>query len=181
MDAFYRFVTNLIEGFNSVKLDYAFTGALAVSFYGVPRTTSDVDIIVTIAGDADAKTKVALALRHAGLEVDEHNIDEALVSGYSVATFRDKASPYSVDIVFSVERFKKQAGTLAGLKTFFQSTEGLVLAKLKMIKATLPRERAHKDEEDIRAILTFSKVDLKAVKRQAKKNGTLAILDALIE
>ena len=37
--------------------------------------------------------------------------------------------------------------------------EDLVLAKLRMIKATLLRERAVKDEEDVKAILGFTKVD----------------------
>jgi hypothetical protein len=55
----------------------------------------------------------------------------------------------------------------------------LVLAKLRMIKATKPRERALKDEEDIKAILNFTKVDVEAVKRQAEKDNTSALFDAL--
>jgi hypothetical protein len=181
LDAFHGFVRRLVEGFESVGLDYAFTGALAVSFYGIPRTTSDVDVMVAVAGEADVKVKVAWALRRAGLEVDERKIEEALASGYNIATFKDKASPYTVDVIFSDERLEKQAGTVAGLKTFFQSPEGLVLAKLRMIKATMPRERAMKDEEDVKAILTFAKVNVEAVKRQARKDNTLAILEGLIE
>jgi hypothetical protein len=49
-----------------------------------------------------------------------------------------------------------------------------------MIKATKPRERALKDEEDVKAILEFTKVDLEAVKKQAKQDGTLTILEGLI-
>jgi len=37
-----------------------------------------------------------------------------------------------------------------------------------------------KDEEDVKAILEFTEVDLEAVKEQAKRNGTLAILEKLI-
>jgi hypothetical protein len=50
-----------------------------------------------------------------------------------------------------------------------------------MVKATVPRERAVKDEEDVKAVLAFTKVDLDAVKRQAKKDKTLAVLEGLIE
>jgi hypothetical protein len=50
-----------------------------------------------------------------------------------------------------------------------------------MIKATVPRERAAKDEQDVKAILAFTKVDLDAVKRQAKKDKTLGILENLFE
>jgi hypothetical protein len=57
LDAFYGFVRRLVEGFEGSGLDYAFTGALAVSFYGVPRTTSDVDVMVAVAGEADVRAR----------------------------------------------------------------------------------------------------------------------------
>jgi hypothetical protein len=50
-----------------------------------------------------------------------------------------------------------------------------------MIKATVPRERAVKDEEDVKAILQFTKVDMEAVKKQAKRDNTLTVLESLIE
>jgi hypothetical protein len=55
----------------------------------------------------------------------------------------------------------------------------LVLAKLRMIRATMPPERAAKDEEDVRAVLAFTTIDLAAVKKQAKQDGTLQILERL--
>ena len=54
--------------------------------------------------------------------------------------------------------------------------EDLVLAKLRMIKATLLRERAVKDEEDVKAILGFTKVDTEGkgcLQRVSKKRETL--------
>jgi hypothetical protein len=180
MEAFYGFVRRLADGFGGSGLDYAFTGALAVSLYGFPRTTSDVDVVVAVSG-VDVKGKVALALRHAGLEVDERKLDAALTSGYRIASFKDKATPYTVDVIFLSDAVSKRAGTVAGVSAFFQAPEDLVLAKLRMVKATVPRERAVKDEEDVKAVLAFTKVDLDAVKRQAKKDKTLAVLEGLIE
>ena len=179
VEKFYRFANRLAEALGGENLDYAFTGALAVSFYGAPRTTSDVDVMVAVGGGADAK-KVAVALRRAGLDVDERKLNEALASGYNIATFKDKASAYTVDVIFSGVKLEKKAGAIAGLNTFFQKPEGLVLAKLRMIKVTLPRERAFKDEEDVRAILAFTQLDLAALKVQAKKEGTFEILQSLI-
>jgi hypothetical protein len=49
-----------------------------------------------------------------------------------------------------------------------------------MIKATKPRSRAMKDEEDVKAILEFADVDLEAVKARAKHDATLAILEDLL-
>lgn len=179
MEGFYDFVRRLIRGFEEAVADYAFTGALAVSFYGVPRTTVDVDVVVYVPEER-RKEKLLVALRMAGLTVDEKEVEKALRSGYRIATFRDKATPYSVDVIFSEKSFEKKAGTVAGLRTFFQTPEDLVLAKLRMIKATVPRERALKDEEDVRAILKFTKVNLEALKSRAEKGSTLAVLKAIL-
>jgi hypothetical protein len=65
------------------------------------------------------------------------------------------------------EKLKKRAGSVLGLETFYQMPEDLVLAKLRMIKATVPRERALKDEEDVKAILKFTKINVAAVRKQA--------------
>jgi len=58
--------------------------------------------------------------------------------------------------------------------------EDLILAKLQMIKATVPRERALKDEEDVKAILRFTKVDVEAVKKRARKEGTLVVFEEIV-
>jgi hypothetical protein len=62
----------------------------------------------------------------------------------------------------------------AGIRAQYPSiSEEELLAKL--------RERAVKDEEDVKAILKFAMVDVETVKRRARKDGTLAILEGLIE
>jgi len=138
-------VRRLVRCLSGSGLDYAFTGALAVSFYGSPRTTSDVDVMVVLGGGGGEKLRVVEALRCAGLKVDEGKVDAALASGYNIASFEDVASPYSVDIIFSRDRLDKRSGRVVGLDTFLQLPEGLVLAKLRMIRATIPRERAVKE------------------------------------
>lgn len=155
-----------------------FTGALAASFYGIARTTVDVDVVVHVAG-ASGKAGLVSALRQSGLRVDERAVDKALKSDYRMTSFKDSKSAYSVDVFFSRGRLVKRAGMAAGLSTFFQVPEDLVLAKLRMIKATVPRSRALKDEEDVRAILKFTKVNAEAVRRKAKKDSTLSILNSV--
>jgi hypothetical protein len=167
---FYGFVKKLVVAFTKEKIDYAFTGALAASFYAVPRTTTDVDVLVPVSL-GDVKTKLASALRSASLHVDDKRIDDALTSGYRIATFRGKASPYRVDVIFS-DQIRKRKGSIDGLETFFQVPEDLILAKLRMIKATVAKEKSQKDGDDVRAILRFTRVDKGAVEAQAKKDGT---------
>jgi len=181
LEGYYAFVNRLACAFGSARLDYAFTGALAVSFYGVPRTTSDVDVIVAVSSQVDFKAKVASALEQASLEVDERKIEEALVSGYRIASFKDKAAPYTVDLILSDGKLDKKAGKINSTNAYFQSPEGLITAKLRMIKATLPSERSFKDKEDVKAILAFTKVNIAAVRKQARRDKTLEIFEALIE
>lgn len=156
-----------------------FTGALAVSYYGRARTTVDVDVVVAVV-DKGWRTKLVSALERAGLVVDEERIDAALRSGYRIVTFEDSKSPLTVDVILSDVKLVRRAGSILGLATFYQTPEDLILAKLRMIKATVPRERALKDEGDVKAILRFTRVDMDLLERRARESNTLSILEGII-
>lgn len=124
------------------------------------------------------KKKLMAALQCAGVKAQERKIDQALASGFKIASFKDKSTPYTIDIIFQ-ESLEKQTGQITGATAYLQKPEALINAKLRKVKATIPQERATKDKEDIQAILAFTKVDLEAIKRQAKKDKTTHILDSL--
>jgi len=155
-----------------------FTGALAVSYYGTPRTTMDIDIVVR-ATRGRPSTQLVSTLKKAGLQVDVERINEAFQSGFRIVTLSDKKTPFALDIILSSKKLEKKAGTILSLPTFFQTPEGLILAKLRMMKATIPRERALKDEDDVKAILRFTKVNMKTLKKQARKDSTLSIFETI--
>jgi len=179
METLEGIVKRVVNALNGAEVEYMLTGALAASHYGTPRTTMDVDIMVKVFRE-DVQTRLVSALRKAGLQVDEKRINAAFKSGFRIVAFSDTRSPFTVDIIFSRRKLEKKAGTILGLPTFYQTPEGLILAKLRMIKATIPRERALKDEDDIKAILKFTKVDMNAIKRRAKRNNTRPILETII-
>jgi hypothetical protein len=180
LEAFYDLVKRLVKGFEGAGVDYVFTGALAASFYGAPRTTVDVDVVVAVAG-VKQRVRLVEALKRAELVVDEREVDRALESDYKIATFRDSKTVYSVDVIFSDGKLEKRAGTVAGLSCFYQTPEELILAKLRMIKATKPRERALKDEEDVKAILRFTEVDMDGVRQKSRKDSTFSILEEILK
>jgi len=155
-----------------------FTGAIAASYYGTPRTTIDVDIVVKVS-EKNVQPLLLEPLRKADMQFDEHKIKAALKSGYNIVTVKDKRTTLTVDVIFSDKKLRKKPGTIAGLPTFYQTPEELVLSKLRMIKVTIPRERALKDKDDIRAILKQTKVNKKAIEKQAQRESTLAILREL--
>ena len=155
-----------------------FTGAVAASYYGTPRTTMDVDIIIK-AAQKDAP-KLTVALRDAEIHHQETQISATISSDYRILSLQDTRTPYTVDIILSSEPLEKRAVTIANQPTYIQTPEALILAKLRMIKATIPRERAQKDQDDIKAILRNTQVDINHIKRRAKKEETLPILENLL-
>ena len=157
-----------------------FTGALAASYYGTPRTTIDVDVVVRVS-EKELEANLIAPLRKAGMQVNERKLKDAFKSGYKIITFKDKRSPFTLDIILSDKKLRKQSGTILGLSTFYQIPEDLILAKLRMIKATIPRERAQKDKEDVKAILRESRVNVDSLKRRAREENTLNILEELEE
>ena len=53
LENFEGLVRRIVNSFNAAGLDYMFTGALAASYYGMPRTTMDVDVMVKIGRESD--------------------------------------------------------------------------------------------------------------------------------
>jgi len=137
-----------------------------------------VDIVVKVS-EKNVQPLLLEPLRKADMQFDEHKIKAALKSGYKIITVKDKRTTLTVDVILSDKKLKKKHGTIAGLPTFYQTPEELVLSKLRMIKVTIPQERALKDKDDIRAILKQTKVNKKAIEKQAKSESTLAILREL--
>ena len=155
-----------------------FTGALAASYYGVPRTTMDLDIVVNFA--LENTNFLATQLRKAGLRVSERKIEASFKSGFKIITLEDEKTPFTIDVILSDKKLEKRKGSILGILAYYQTPEALIRAKLRMIKATIPKERALKDKNDIKAILKYTKVNLKTLKEKASKEKTISILEELI-
>ena len=162
---------------NNAGIDYMFTGALAASYYGLPRTTMDVDIVVKVT--EENIQNFAAQLRKAGIQANEQNIHKAFKSDYKIITLADKRTPFSIDIILSDKKLEKKPGTILSLPTFYQTPEALILSKLRMIKATIPKERTLKDKDDVRAILKHTKINMEALKRRAHMENTISIVEEL--
>jgi hypothetical protein len=80
-------VKRLIKELNKSQQDYMFTGALAVSYYGRPRTTTDIDIIIQTR--TEDISRLNRALREAGLSFSEHKLKQSLESEYNIITLED--------------------------------------------------------------------------------------------
>jgi len=119
-------------------------------------------------------------MEKAGVKVDLEKIRHNIKSGYNVVTLADRFSPYTADFILVKNPPERKKGALLGVKTYFQSPESLILAKLRMIKATIPRERSQKDREDVRAILANTKVNKRKILDRARKEDTIEIFREII-
>lgn len=168
----------MVRGLNHSGLRYMLTGALASSYYGRPRTTLDVDAVV--AATRTDLARLTKALADASLKVEEKRLETAWQSDHRIATIEDRRSAHTLDIIFTDGTLERKAGSVLGLRTFYQTPESLVLAKLRIIKATLQPERAMIDREDIKAILKSTRVNLNVLRKRARAESTSEILKDLI-
>jgi hypothetical protein len=172
--SFEEFVKALVIHFNKEKLDYAITGAVAASYYGVPRTTVDVDFVVNLS--PRERRRFLKSLETVSVKADPRRIQQQLKSGYTVITVEDTLAPRQADLILSDAPIERRKGTIMGVKAYFQTPESLILAKLRMIKATLPPDRSFKDREDIRNIIANTRVNKRKLRSLAKEQGTDPLL-----
>src|SRR5207237_9169016 len=100
---------------------------------------------------------------------------------YTISAVPDRLSPFTADLILVESPPERRKGTVRGVKTYFQVRESLILAKLRMSKATIPRERSQKDMDDIRAILANSLVNKRKITDQARKDGTIEIFSEILQ
>lgn len=177
MESFSKFVRRIVRALNSSRLRYMFTGAMASSYYGRPRTTLDIDIVLTV--EEKDLARLAKALTEADLRVQTKKLHRIWASDYRIATFADKKSPHTLDIIFTNQPLERRAGRILGLPTYYQTPESLILSKLRMLKVTIQAERAAIDREDIKAILKATRIKLSSLRKRAASEHTSRILDEL--
>lgn len=154
-----------------------FTGALASSYYGRPRTTLDIDVV--IAAQRQELAMLANWLSKADLDVQARRIQAAWESNYRIVTIEDEKSPHTLDVIFADGKLERKAGRILGVPTYYETAESLILAKLRMLKVTVRAERATTDREDIKAILETTRVDMKFLRKRARAENTAKMLDEL--
>jgi len=84
--------------------------------------------------------------------VNEQRLRDTLETGCNIVTLQDTLSPYTVDLILTLEQLEKTPCTILGRPTYIQAPESLILAKLRMIKATADSAKTAKDKEDMQSI-----------------------------
>lgn len=93
--SFIAVVKAVERSLRAARIKHVFVGALAVGAFGVPRTTTDVDVIVDYR-EADAG-RLAESFRREGFEVNAEDLRDARSEG-SHCTVHDTRSQFRVDL-----------------------------------------------------------------------------------
>ncbi|MGE0547888.1 MAG: hypothetical protein AB7O24_02655 [Kofleriaceae bacterium] len=123
---------------DAAVVPYMITGSFASTYYGVPRSTHDIDIVI----DPTRATLDALlvALPETEYYVDPQVAREALVrrSQFNVIDFD---TGWKIDLIirkaraFSVEEFRRRhEAELLGVRVFVATVEDSIVAKLEWAK-----------------------------------------------
>lgn len=159
------------------KIPYLITGGIAVSLWGRPRATFDIDIVIEL-----KEPKIPLlikslrAISKAGY-VDEDTAREA-IRRKGEFNFIDSETGLKVDFwirkddsVSRIEFKRRISKKIDGQKIYFISPEDLILRKLCWYKET----GSTRHLEDAKSILKIQKnINLKYLRHRAERQSTLS-------
>ncbi|HEX7424778.1 MAG TPA: DUF6036 family nucleotidyltransferase [Terriglobales bacterium] len=147
-EVFQRITTAL----DRAGIAYMLSGSFASAYYGAPRSTQDIDLVIEA-------TPARLRALVQGLPSDEYYADlDAALEAYkrqSIFNVIDLATGWKIDLIirksraFSQEEFRRQLVNLQDLPLFVASAEDVVVAKLEWSK--LAQSKRH--IEDVAGIL----------------------------
>jgi hypothetical protein len=145
-------LTQFISDLNSLRIPYMITGAYAVSYFGLPRATHDLDIVVEIKSvDID---KICRKFAK-GYIIDEAMIENAVQYCTHFTIIHDK-SDLKIDFwvlketISEKKKFtRRKEVSLFGAPTFIISAEDMVLTKLEWFK----RSKNTKHLDDVVGII----------------------------
>ena len=139
---------------------YMLTGSFASAYYGTPRSTQDIDIIIET-------SPAQLSSFVNSLPVDQYyvDLDAALQALKAESMFNvvDRSAGWKIDFIFrksrpfSREEFRRRIRAhLQGVSVFVASTEDIVIAKLEWSKLA----QSQRQIDDVAAILRIRRETL---------------------
>jgi hypothetical protein len=182
MDTQQEFLHRLAALFDKAGIPYMIAGSIGSSFYGQPRATNDIDIVV----DTDnAGLEKFLEMLGSDYYVNKHAAMDAL-NHRSMFNIIDNQTGWKVDVIirksrpFSQEEFlRRRHADLMGLSTWLLSPEDSILSKLEWVKSR--ESPAHL--RDVLGVLLaqWDRLDFEYLKKWASQLEVTETLTELIE
>ncbi|MFH1894797.1 MAG: hypothetical protein ABH813_02770 [Patescibacteria group bacterium] len=168
------------EKLDKAKIPYMVSGGVAVSYWGFPRTTHDIDIVIE--AQREDKDKIVTLFKK-DFYISPKAAKDAIETRFTFNVIHLKSGTM-IDFwlvqknAFGISEFKRKLRRkIYDKKISIISPEDLILNKLSGYKETQSNRRL----EDARSILKTSKVDLKYIKDWAKRQSTAKILKEILK
>ncbi len=182
---FQELLLKIAKIFERLKIIYCITGGYAVSVWGRPRATFDLDVIVKLSIEKlSAFSKALKSLSVAGY-LDEDTAKSA-IENQNEFNFIHPESGLKIDFwvikndsVGMAELKRRQPRKIGKQTVYFISPEDLILSKLLWHKES----ESTRHLEDIESVIAVSRkiLDFKYLKSQAEKRGFSETLNKIIK
>lgn len=180
---FEQLLVKIAQILEDLQISYCITGGYAVSVWGRPRGTFDIDVVVELhAKDLKPLIRQLRALSSAGY-IEEQTAREAMRRGKEFNFFHPESgikidfwAITAGDRMGKTELARRVARKIGGQAIYFISSEDLIIAKLIWFQKT----QSTRQLEDIESVLKIQKsLDWKYLRRAAQENSVLEILESL--
>jgi len=168
-------IKKLISTLNKLRIHYAFTGAFAVSYYGFPRISADIDILIE--RNKNKLQKLASQLQISGYDVTEADILSAIEECSHFPVFHKEITTPYFDFKIACEQDETSAVNNCetinyhGIKCRIVSVEDLIIKKLEW-----------NDTKDVELILLRCKeIDIKKLEKKSKERSVFEKLQKLLK
>ena len=169
-------VARVVDALNGAGIPFMLVGSFSSNYYGVPRATRDVDIVVETAGPL---TDAFVGSLGADFEAEQQQTfetetgtqrQELSIKGtiFKIEMFRLSPDPHDQ------ERFRRRQEVLVqGHEFFFPRAEDVIIWKLRWARS--------KDREDVRAVIGVQqeRLDWAYIERWCDRHGTRAVLEEI--
>lgn len=166
---------------NAAQIPYMMVGSMASNFWGVPRSTHDIDFVVEFQLSDVPKFMKAFEEQ---FFIQEHSVRAALRPPYQFNAL-DNRSALKVDFFWVGKdeydriRFERRLSTqLFGEKAFIARPEDVILYKLRWYCIS-PSDRQLSDSAGILAV-SKSTIDFPYLEQWAERIGVASVLDKLL-
>jgi hypothetical protein len=178
-----EFLKDIITSLELAGISYMVSGSISSTFYGRPRSTQDVDIVIE--ASPDNLHALVTVLQNKNYYADVQAAMEAL-SQATLFNVLDATSGYKADLIvrknrpYSAEEFRRRKSVnLLGLSVFLVTPEDAILSKLEWAK-TGQSERQFADALGV-AIVQGQRLDWEYMKRWSSTLGLQDLYRRLCE
>ena len=172
----------VIDACTIVEVDYMITGAFAFNLYGIPRTTSDVDLVLSVK-QTDAIERVVMQLSPIVLFDPQIQFDTLTWGRRRVGSSRENP-PLKVELFelfddpFVIAQFNRRRVMFSSQlrrECSFPTPEDVVVQKLRW-----GRNKDLDDARDVLAVQDPTNLDMEYIRRWCAEHKTIDLLqDAL--